>query len=462
MKRDLTDYCDEIEVTNGRSLASISMRIKALEERFPSASQGLLSIFDQGVVSATAFLTAAIVGRLTSPDQLGLYYLVLSIVILVSGVQDAAIGGPYMVLSKRRHGQELAEYSGSMWVHQFVLTALTFCMLCIAIAGFWAAGNTTIMPGLLALLGAGPLILLRDGVRRFAFANLEVKAVIALDIAVSVVQLGGLLLLGYFGKLSVLSIYAVMAGACTLACLGWYLLDTPHLSFRRQKLLPDWLHNWAFGKWALWSYAMSGTMPAVMLWILGLAIEPAATAMLGVCTTLIGMSNVIVSGVSNVLTPMAAKAYAAGGGVELRRILSLAAAFIGLTIGSVCLGALAFGNWLVVLVFGNHYQGAGLIPFILAVSALMTGMQMVAGNGLWAIHKPRSAFVADASGMFVTLIAAATLIFPLGVLGAALAILGGSTTAATMRIVILIRNMAADGASHGLPATPTFCPDGTM
>src|SRR5215470_2024068 len=123
MKTKSPSPVDEKECQRGGWLSTIAARVLGMKRRFPLASHGLLSIFDQAIFSGTSFLTAALIGRTTSPDQLGLYYLLLSIVLIISGVQEQLVAAPYVVYSKRRHGRELAEYAGSMWAHYLAATS---------------------------------------------------------------------------------------------------------------------------------------------------------------------------------------------------------------------------------------------------------------------------------------------------------------------------------------------------
>jgi O-antigen/teichoic acid export membrane protein len=448
MKADLIESCDAGEFQRGHALTALAMKVRNLAGRFPSVSNGMLSIFDQAIVSGTTFFTAAIVGRMTSPDELGLYYLVLTIVLVVSGIQDQIVAAPYSVYSKRRQGRELAEFGGSIWLHHGIVSLLTVAGLGVAILVCWAVGNTKIVPGLFALMIVGPLILLRGGIRRFAFANFHVFWAIALDAIVAAIQLGGLFLLGHFGSLSLFGIYAVMGGACGLACVAWYFLDPPRVRFIRQRFAPDWRHNWAFGKWALRSFLVGNTTSWVMLWIVSFAVGAAATGVLGACSTLIGITNVLLLGVDNVLTPHAAHSFATGGAKDLRRLLSITAAFLALALGAFCLIALLTGDWLVVLVFGLRYNGSGPILFTLALSALTNSLGMVVGNGLWAIDQPRANFIADVSCMVVMLVTAAFLIHPWGAFGAALAILAGTTTGCVIR-TITFRSALASFETRG-------------
>jgi len=455
MKVDLNDPTDVYHSERG-SRFGISALVERLARRFPSASEGLLSIFDQAIVSGTGFTTAVIIGRMCSRDELGLYYVVLSIVLILTGIQEQLVAAPYTVYSKRRRGRQLAEYAGSTCWHHMVLTVLICAVLAVAIAILSATGRIAIVPGLWALLGAGPLLLLRDGIRRFNYAHLHVRSAIVLDATVAVAQLGGMVLLGYFGMLSLFSIYAVMGGAGGLACLGWFLLDPPRIRLNRDRLMSDWRYNWGFGKWALRSYLVGNTTPYIMVWILTLAVGVAATGLLGACTTLIGVTNIILSGVANVLTPQAAHAFATGGPQALRRVLSRTAAFLAVSLGGLVLLLMFTGDRLAVLVFGEQFQGSGPILTALAFVALLNSMGTVVGNGLWAIDRPRANFIADVCCISVTLVAAAFLVFPLGALGAALATLAGACAAAIVRAMTLARYLGRDTMPSSVPVNSAF------
>jgi O-antigen/teichoic acid export membrane protein len=119
---------------------------------------------------------------------------------------------------------------------------------------------------------------------------------------------------------------------------------------------------------------------------------------------------------------------------------------------------LATGDRLAVLAFGAAGQGSGAILAALAVSTLMNGIGVVAGNGLWAIDKPRPNFLADVFCMFATIVAAWFLIVPLGVLGAALANLAGMSAAAIVRTITLMRYLHRTQIDHAAAASnPDAC-----
>jgi O-antigen/teichoic acid export membrane protein len=433
--------------------AGLAVQIAAQWRRLCTKAPSLTAVGDQAVVSAASFLTATIIGRTTSTDEMGLYYLTLSIMLIVSGIQEQAVTAPYMIYSKRgKSGQELAEYYGSAWLHHGVLTLATVLAVAVGAMVVAIAGAGKLASGLAIVAAVSPLILLREGIRRFSIANLDVAVALAIDCAVAVLQLGALLAISKWGSLSLWSVYTVMGGACGLAALAWYLLaEKPAVSFRRERVRADWVHNWGFVSWALRGYLIGNTTPQIMPWIVGLSAGTSATGVLGACGTLVGVSNIFVLGVGNLLTPGAALAMSEGGAAELVRVLSRAALLVGLALGSFCLFIAATGDLLAVLVYGEQYQGTGMILLLLALAMLMNGMGMILGNGLWAIDRPRANFVGDLCGFGVTLLAAAILVVPWGALGAAAAALVGTSTATVVRGLMLYRSLATFRRQHEVP-----------
>ena len=281
--------------------------------RNPSLEKAALSIFDQAVYSGTTFVTAVIVGRSTSPSELGIYYLTLTIVMVLFGVHDNVVSGPYTIFSARKRGLELAEYTGSMWAHHLVLTAVGMLAIVLMIGLSVATGAVDFMAGLWTLLLAGPLMLLREGIRRLSFARLRQSTAIALDITVSVLQIGGLASLWYLDRMSISGVFSVMGGACALASLGWFVLTPEPPRFVRYRFREDLRHNWAFAKWAVLSWLTVDTVPFVMPWIVDFAAGTAATGLYGACGTLVGVTNILVVGTGNFLRPKAAQAFSNGG-----------------------------------------------------------------------------------------------------------------------------------------------------
>jgi O-antigen/teichoic acid export membrane protein len=403
----------------------------------PTVVKAVLSIIDQVIVSGTSFVTAVIVGRAASPDLLGRYYLTLTVAFVLLGLQENLVSGPYTVLSARRRGRDLAEFTGSAWLLLATLIGASALLVAGAVGATSVAERPGSIAGSWALVGVLPLLLLREAIRRFAFARLEMATAVTLDSAVSMLQLMGLLLIWYVGRMSLFNIFAVMGVACGLSCAGWFILQPPSMRLVRRRVLSDWRENWSFARWALLSYAIVDTIPFAMPWFVYLAGGSAASGTFGACTTLIGVMNVFVGGMGNFLRPKAAESFINQGTAGLSRVLIHAAWIFIAVFGSICLVIAATGDALAVLIFGEAFSGTGGILLSLAVGVLIGSLGWIAANGLWAIGQLRASFVADVSMLLATVASAAALVGRFGPLGAALATLIGMVVGAALKTATL-------------------------
>ena len=417
-----------------------------------TAGRGMLALFDQGVVSGTSFVTSVLIGHACSAEDLGGYYLALSLVLFVRGIQERIISAPYMVYCARRAGNSGATYAASSLVHQGILSAASLLVMLGLLAAFCWSRQPAIPPLVIATMGAAlPFLLLREYVRQFAFAHLEFHVAAILDVIVAVLQLGSLLGLAYWRALTVPWIYGVMGGSCALAGLCWYGVWRPPLKVDLRHVVADWWHNWAFGKWVLASQLLTSVAPCALPWLLNAVHGNAATGEFAACSTLVGFANVLVTGLANQLTPEAATAFAHGGSRALGTILRRALIVFTLTVGCLCLVFLVAGNWLIVLVYGNQFAGSGWLLTILGLALLARCVEMVAGNGLWALERPAANLYGDVANLVVNLALVGCLVGRLGALALAWAALAGSLVGAVVRHKTLTRILATFPAQPGIP-----------
>ena len=409
---------------------------RALLVRFsdPALRQNALAAGDQAIVSATGFLTSVLLGRHSTPDQLGLYALALSAVMLVKSVEDSIVLAPYTVYCHRQERTELPSYTGSTLVQQ-----LFICILAVAGLGLFASGLSSgtraveMAPVFWVLAVVVPAVLMREFARQMAFAHLETATASILDVTVAVIQASALLLLARLGQLSAVSAYWTIGVACGLPAAAWTLARRSQFSIRPELLGEHLRRNWSFGKWVLAGQFVGSSMFSVMPWLLALYHGTAATGLLAACSSIVGVSNMLSLGISNVLSPRAAKAYVEGGAKELRLVLRQAALLLGGVLGIFAAALWLFGDALARFLFGGRYAGAGTVIGVLALNALATGFGVVAGNGLWALGRPAANLKADVVGVGVTLGSALYLVPRQSALGAALALLAGAATGAAVR-----------------------------
>ena len=226
------DGRDAAEAAPPLRSSAVSSLLGGAAERI--AQGGLLSMFDQAVVSGANFLTTLILARTCSQDELGVYALAWTIVVFLAAIQGNLITVPYTVYCHRGDGQGLAEYAGSTLAHQLLTSlAAVACFLGLDVLLSLGYGPVSLRPAAWVLLCVIPFILLRDYARRFTFAHLALVTATAIDVVVAVLQLGALLALRQLGWLSAAAAYGAMGAACAVACLCWWLLDKQPMRFSR-------------------------------------------------------------------------------------------------------------------------------------------------------------------------------------------------------------------------------------
>lgn len=395
-----------------------------------------LAVLDQAVVSGTSFATSVLLARFSTREEVGLYYLALSMILLLRGIQEQVICAPYMVYCHQQPPEEQGRYAGSILLHHLLLVWPLGGLLGMAAAA--GLGFAPTHRSLWVVVGwGGPLILLRECVRQMAFAHLKLKQALWLDGAACALQLGLLGGLAVWGHLSVTWTLAVLALAAGLPAVGWLWRAAPRPRPSWQAATRDLMRNWRFARWALASHLLASLTPYLMPWVVAWSHGTGQTGLWGVANTLAGLSNIFLMGLCNSLGPRAARAYASGGLVALQTVLLQTAALFAATLGLLCLAAWCYGEWAAMALFGPHFAGIGPLVGLLTLSVLVNSLGVTAGNGLWAMDRPRANFVADAAALVVIVTTTAWWVPGGGPLGAAAATLAGTSVDALIRLAML-------------------------
>lgn len=399
-----------------------------------------LSVLDQGIVSATNLATGVLLGRLCEAEGYGSYVLAMTVAIVGTGILCELVTNPFTVYGQRRSNGSLARYTGSAIVHQFIATVVVLAMILGVIAACGQLGKLWSLLPVAAV--ALPFIVSREFVRQMSFARFQFRVALAVDVTVSVLQLGGLAFLWATGRLTAATALASLGVACAAVVTVWLVATSREIEISKPHLKLHAVRNWRFGRWTLLAYLVGSTTPFIMPWVLAGFHSNEATGRLAAANALIGLSYMFVSGISNWLTAAAAREYRKHGSAALRSCLGRTMAILA----AVLVPFLAFvwfgGEWLVHFVFGDDFTGLGLVSFVIAAGVLVNAVNIVTGNGLWAVDRPQDGLTADAATLIVTVALAVIFVPGLSELGAALAMAGGQLTGALLRSTILLRVLA--------------------
>jgi O-antigen/teichoic acid export membrane protein len=402
-------------------------------------STSAIALLDQVVVSGMGFATSIIIGR-ESKQMLGVYYLALSIVLFVRGVQESLVAAPFKVFCHRQDQGQLPHYAGSAVVHHSIVSAsvavLLILIASLPIGGWMPVG---LQPTMMALAITMPLLLLRELLRQLSFATLRFTGALAIDTCVAVVQIGGLWWLASENELTVVRAYSVMAVACGGAAIGWLLTDTQRLEYNAKSVRRHWTLNWGFGRWAVAAQLVGAIAPYVVPWMLSILRDANATGLFAACMTLVGASRVITDAIFNLLTPKSAQAFHRGGRGALVAMLVRWGSLFAIMMGCFTAGIFLFGEQVLTAVYGPQYAGTRWPLTVLAAALWIHTIGFTCGDGLFVLERTRDNFWADLISTALTLIVSIPLVTQLGLLGAAIATFVALASGAVARFVILQR-----------------------
>lgn len=448
----MTVQSSEIVTVNAARRAGLLARaLRTLTH--PEARRSLTSLADQAIVSGTSFATTIILGRMCLPEELGVYFLALTAVWFVQDIFWEVVSTPYEVLNHRRRGSRLHRYTGSAFAHQMLLSLALIVGLLIYYAVLSVSGAATALAtAVLVLAGALPLLLFREFIRQFCFGRLRSGVALAVDATVASIQLSGLLLLAYANMLTAATAYSVIGMACGVAGVAWLLLRHDRMEFRRVAIVHDWQRNWHLSRWTLLSMLLGRATSYLMPWIILFAYDAKRTALLGMCTTLVGVPNMVIVAMCNCMRPRIFREYSENGMRGLKRMLLMSTSIFAVAPALFLIVILLSGDRVGMFFYGQSCVDSGIILAVMTLGRLAGGMGMALAAGLWAVDRPQDNVMPNVWDLVLTLGGAALLVPTWGVIGAAAATTLGNIagTAARwhkLRASLRSQSLAAVGAT---------------
>ncbi|HET6878912.1 MAG TPA: lipopolysaccharide biosynthesis protein [Pirellulales bacterium] len=395
----------------------------------PSAAlrRPLAAMLDQALVSGASFAMAVLLGRAAGAEQLGLYSLAATLLVLAAGVQESLVLIPYTVFAPQLGDERRRESAGSALAQSALVSVLFVVCLAVAVPTLAVTGSIPhLAPVLAVLLAAAPAILLRDFARRFSFAHLNVGAAIVIDATVAVLLLVALGGLASCGRLTALAAVALWGASCGLIALIWLLRSRAAFALRPAEFRLDWRRNGSLGGWLLAGHLAAISQTYTLHWLLALVQGVSATGDFAAVATIVAFANPIIIGLGNFLMPATAHTYAQSGADGVWRLALRISAWMGAVLGAFCLLVAFAGDWLMTLVYGERFGGQAGVVTLLALSASFAALGLGAEHGLRAMGRPRAIFLANMLALVVTLSLAAWLVPSQGTWGAAASLLMGN------------------------------------
>lgn len=408
-------------------------------------SKAILTIGDQGVVSAASFGTSIIIGRICSKDELGLYMLGFNIILFSSNLQAALVNSAHIVYSPRLSGRDHARYTGSTLIHQLLYSVAIILGLALATLGLsFASGDlASMMPvtGVLAVFIT--FILLKEYARQVCFASLRSTAALTLDSAAALLQLGGLVLLALTGVLSAWGSYAVIGASCLVVTVAWLFSMRRRLALDLRAAWGDFVRNWAYARWLVYCNFIFLASIHLYPWLLVAFHGTEANGAYGACNGVLFLANPFLLGMGNFIGPKAAHALSEGGVEAMKRLTYRANLFFAVTMGSFCLAMVVLGGWIVTLLYGEKYAGNGLLVIMLALGQLPLALTVPTNYALNAMERSDVQFKSLLVALAVTATVGIWLVVSLGPVGVATGIFAANSATCLYKYIIFRKELHA-------------------
>jgi O-antigen/teichoic acid export membrane protein len=399
----------------------------------PSHIRQALAIFDQCIVSGTSFATALFIGW-EGARELGGFSLTVAVTVPLVSLQDGLVISPYTTFSPQLDEEVRKRYTGSI-LTQFLGISLASMLLIslVAFGAIIAEASADIWGPILALAIAAPCWLLRDLVRRISFVDLKIVGPVTMDATVALLQLGGLFLLGWFDRLTVVA--AVLVVGLAQGCCGaiWLFASRHRWEWNMDAIREGWRRNWQFGRWSCASHVVGVGQAYSIHWILVFVAGTVVTGFFAACGTLVALSNPVLMGVGNLLSAQMSWDFSNGGVRALRNTARRTFVFVvGFSLIFAVVVSL-FRRPLIVMLFGDAYAGSAHIVPLLAASLVASAVGIAADNALRAMNRPNSNFFATLLGLVTTLCVTMLMIAWSPLVAAACGVLCGALATAIYR-----------------------------
>jgi O-antigen/teichoic acid export membrane protein len=410
--------------------------------------QSIVSVTDQGIASATNFLTGIIIARACSKDELGLYMLGFSLILLVTDMQTSLISTPYMVYAPRLKGYAHSLYTGSTLIHQLMFCLVSmFGVMCGAFAVRNGIGPRALGPVLWALVFVIALIMFREFARRVCFTRLKLKTALLFDTGIAVGQISGLLMLARLGLLSASSAYWVAGSVCGLAVLGWLWLERGFYDARINESIADFKRNWILGKWVFASGLIWALSMNLYPWLLAAFHGVASAGVWAACLGVVSVGNPVLLGIQNLMGPKIAHEYAAKGNRALHRIVYKTTTIVASLMSLLCIVMFIWGDRLLTLLYGRQYAGHSFVIGILALNFLVGAVAFSFSRALFAVDRANVDFVLNCTALFIMVTVGLWLVRAFGPLGAAFGLLAANSSTLAVRVTAFLK--LPDSISRG-------------
>jgi O-antigen/teichoic acid export membrane protein len=362
------------------------------------------AIADQVLLSAASFIGGVLMLRRVSDADYGLYVLVTSALLLITGMQDALISSPMLVIAAKRKAPERLGMSVALLRRQYVFwLPLVPAALLALIMVYWRGHSYAATAGMLTIAVA-LLFMAREHLRQMLLLYNMPGLLLTADAVYALVFLGGI----YTATRSRLPVHVAIVGIGTAALLS---TSTSTNLFRRVVGWGGYTYHgalrevWRLGKWGLAGCILTWLHSQGFYYLLAALKGADMIAGVAAARLLLMPINLLFAGVGQLLLPMASGWQERNGTHEVvRRMAAIGALTFG---AALCYFSFVwlFRTWIVANIFRHPVDSLNPLLLMWGTAFLVTTLRSFAMVVLQAQERFASlvflAFISSGSSLIL-------------------------------------------------------------
>lgn len=350
------------------------------------------AVVDQALLSAANFLVGLLLIRNCSDEDYGHYVLGFTALLLLTGLQGAYIGGPLSVLAPRQSPERKRRMLASLYHQSGRWTgraALGLALLC-GLSGLvgWLAWPLATLGAVYCAVIA--FALQREYLRTGLMIYERPQAVLRADLVYVALLVAGVAAAALLAEPAVPWAFAAMAAAALVGARLAHreLARAPGL--HGEELPGLWRELAPLGGWAMVGTLVYWSFSQGYNYVVAGTLDLAAVAALNAARLLMMPANLMVSGIKQLLLPMAARWHQSLGlDPMLRRLLGFATAVMALSL--IYFGLLwLLRDWVFAVVLKKQFADRDEMLLLWMLMFLIAGLRDLLMTGLLVRERFRS------------------------------------------------------------------------
>lgn len=352
------------------------------------------TLFDQGIVSGTNFLTGILLARALGFKAYGIFTLLWFLVLFLYTLYESFFATSLMTLTSYQI-EKIPEkqYYGCQRTFAMIIAIIAALIAVIALVGIRLFdASLHIMPYLLPLVLSVLGYLLQDSTRRLFFVRGQVVRAVCTDTLRYGSQLVVLVLFLSLGTLTIGKALWVIA-ICGLASymLFWFMLPLP--SWHWPTLSAIAIKNWHFAKWLMGAGILQWFSSNLLIILSGSMLGAFAVGLLRAMQNIVAVLYVILQGLDNFIPARAVQAFRQSGFIKMERFIGKAALGMLAIFLIIAIPSLIIPDRILHWVYGHAYHdGYGNVLRLYLLIYLMVVVNKLVGYLLQTIqyNKPQT------------------------------------------------------------------------